>query len=184
MAGLFGGIVKSKTVRQLTENKRLTRWVAISVVVFSVWFIPTVLYESSKRPTITLSQEEQAIDQSIKAARAKTDPFLREFFIQQEAKRLKLTSDEYRKLFVIRKPDSIVLPDAPTGGIFQKIAWFYQDLSRGQRLKLIWNRFVWLLKLLPSLTILFVGGRFLLEIPQREKQAKYQAWRIVHEAQL
>ena len=40
----------------------------------------------------------------------------------------------------------------------------------------------WLLGVLPSLTILFVGMRFLLEIPQREKQAKYQAWRVVHTA--
>ena len=33
-----------------------------------------------------------------------------------------------------------------------------------------------------TLTILFVGGRFLWEIPRREREAKYQAWQVIHTA--
>jgi uncharacterized protein YjbI with pentapeptide repeats len=47
---------------------------------------------------------------------------------------------------------------------------------------LICNYFIWILGLVPNFTILFVGARFLWEIPQREKQAKYQAWGVVHTA--
>ena len=127
------------------------------------------------------SRELKELDQSIKAAHTKTDLFVRERFVQQEAKRLGLTSDDYRKLFAIRKKDSDILPDAPAG-LPSKAMWFYQDLSRWQRLLLVWNGGKWLLGGLPNLTILFVGVRFLMEIPRREKEAKYQAWQVVHTA--
>jgi uncharacterized protein YjbI with pentapeptide repeats len=179
---LVNGIVNSKTVSRLLKNTRLIKRMAIGFGVFSVWFIPAVVYESKDRPVSQLSPEMQEIDKSIKAARSTSDPFIREHFIQREARRLRISSDEYKKLFAIRKTDSDVLPDVPVGNPLSKIAWFYQDLSREQRLKLIASGFVWLVKLLPNLTVLFIGVRFLLEIPQREKQAKYQAWQVVHAA--
>jgi uncharacterized protein YjbI with pentapeptide repeats len=181
MANLVDGIAKSRTVTRLLANKGLLKGVGLGVGVFLVWFIPTVVYESPQRSVSPLSPELQKIDKSLKEARTKTDPFVRERFAQQEAKRLGLTSDDYRKLFAIRKKDSDVLPDAPAG-LPDKAVWFYQELSREQRLKLVGNGGKSLLGVLPNLTILFVGVRFLLEIPQRERQAKYQAWRVVHEA--
>ena len=180
MANLIDGIVNSKTVKRLRENKELIKWSTIVGGVLVVFLLST-LPEYSKRSVSPPSRELKELDQSIKAAHTKTDLFVRERFVQQEAKRLGLTSDDYRKLFAIRKKDSDILPDAPAG-LPSKAMWFYQDLSRWQRLLLVWNGGKWLLGGLPNLTILFVGVRFLMEIPRREKEAKYQAWQVVHTA--
>jgi len=180
MANLVNSIVQSRTVKRLRENKELIKSSKLVGGVLVVFLLST-LPEYSKPSMSPLSSELQAIDKSLKEARTKTDPFVRERFVQQEAKRLGLTSDDYRKLFAIRKKDSAVLPDAPAG-LPSKVVWFYQDLSRGQRLQLVGQGGKWLLGVLPNLTILFVGVRFLMEIPQREKEAKYQAWQVVHTA--
>lgn len=179
----LSGVLKSRTVSGILQNKRLVLGGKIAAGVSLAWLIPTVWYEAPNRQNPALTPELQAIDQSLKEARSKADPFVRERFVQTEAKRLGLSRDDYKQLYAIRKPDSEVLPDVPPGPpLLRRITWFYQDLSRTQRLKLVWGWGVEAIKAASGLAFLVVGGRFLLEIPQRERQAKYQAWQVVHAA--
>jgi hypothetical protein len=183
MANLFEGIFKSKTVKRLIKNERLKICVGLGTSVFFIWYIFTAyVYNPPMPPTNSFTPKEEKIRLSIKYAYAKTDPFHREYFIQQEAKRLKMSSDDYKKLFAVFKKDSVGLPDVHTDNPLERVIWFYQNLSPAQRRWLIGDYFVWVLGIAPKFAILFVGARFLLEIPQREKQAKYQAWGVVHTA--
>jgi Pentapeptide repeats (8 copies) len=178
-----GSIFKSKTVKQLIKNERLKICVGLGTSVFFIWYIFTAyVYNPPMPPTNSFTPKEEKIRLSIKYAYAKTDPFHREYFIQQEAKRLKMSSDDYKKLFAVFKKDSVGLPDVHTDNPLERVIWFYQNLSPAQRRWLIGDYFVWVLGIAPKFAILFVGARFLLEIPQREKQAKYQAWGVVHTA--
>jgi hypothetical protein len=170
MANLFEGIFRSKTVKRLIKNERLKICVALGTSVFLIWYIFTAyFYNPPIPPTNSFTPKEEKIRLSIKYAYAKTDPFHREYFIQQEARRLKISSDDYKKLFAVFKKDSVGLPDAHTDNPLEQVIWFYQDLSPAQRRWLIGDYFVWILGIAPKFAILFVGARFLLEIPQREK---------------
>ena len=174
-------IFKTKTVQRIQNNKLLKGGILFFLVLIAVLIASAALFPSPQRANNQLPAELQEIEKSIKEARNKTDPFVRERFIQQEARKLKLTSDEYKKLYALRKRDSEMLPDAPDSQI-EQVKWFYQGLSREQRFSLMRIWLVWIFERSSTLTIVFVGGRFLWEIPRREKEAKYQAWQVIHTA--
>ena len=174
-------IFKTKRVQRIQNNKQLQGGIILFVMFLSEIIISVVFYPSPQRVNNPLPVELQEIEKSIKEARNKTDPFVQERFIQQEARKLKLTSDEYKKLYALRKRDSEMLPDAPDS-LIEQVKWFYQRLSREQRFKVIGIWGVRIIQGFSSLAILLGVGRFLWEIPRREREAKYQAWQVIHTA--
>lgn len=170
-------ILKTKTVQRIQKSKPLQG----VIIAFFLLIASAIVWPSPKRQDSVLSTELQEIDRSITEARKKTDPFIRERFIQQEARKLKLNSDEYKKLYTLRKQDTETLPDAPSSPI-EQVSWFYQGLTYEQRWTLMRIWLLWGFEKSSTLTILFVGGRFLWEIPRREREAKYQAWQVIHTA--
>ena len=174
-------ILKTKEVQRIQNNKLLRGVILVVVMLFAAFIVSVAFFPSPQSINSQLPAELQEIDKSIKEARNKTDPFVRERFIQQEARKLKLTSDEYKKLYTLRKGNSEMLPDAPHSP-FDWVKWFYQDLSREQRFKVIE---IWAVRIIPafsSLTIVFGVIQFLRKIFRREKEAIYQAWQVIHTA--
>ena len=136
------------------------------------------------RRLYTLSTEIAEIallEKSIKKARSITSPLAREAFIQNEARGFSKTSDEYKRLYTLSKESLNSIPDAPKNP-FYIIGWYYLDLNPHQRFQILGNGIPWLINLLSGSAIFLVAVRYILEIPEREKQAKYQAWQVIHTA--
>jgi len=205
MGNIFSRILKTKLVSRLLKNETLQKvlnsdlvlWlvkvfknktlkrvlILIGIYILYIWLITTIFYEPKNEETQNITPEMKALDDSIQEAHSKTSPFAREYFIQQEAKRLHLTLDEYKNLYAVSKKNLDFIPDIPKGYPWDIIGWYYQNLNTEQRFQVLWNNFIpWLVSLFSKLAIFFVAGRFIWEIPQREKQAKYQAWQVIHAA--
>ena len=179
-------LLKSKTVSRLKQNNGLMTGLKIGISLFVLLFLSIAFYPENKQENSLESQELKDLisktKNSIEAVNKKTDPFVRELMIQSESKKLEIKPDEYKKLLALQKSNPDLLPDVRRENLLSPIVWFYQDLSRSQRLKLTGQGLLWFLGILPNLTILYVGWKFLQEIPQRERQAKYQAWQVIHTA--
>ncbi|HEY9824800.1 MAG TPA: pentapeptide repeat-containing protein [Stenomitos sp.] len=179
---------RNEFIENLLKNKKFIVFMASAFVLLISWIVFTFfLYENKKGiKQISLSPSEvkriESIKKSIKNTKMKVDPFIAEILIQQESKRFGLSADEYRKLINIRNLDIDLFSDMPKTNLLDQAVWFYQDLSAAQRRDLIYRGFLGLVTVLSHLTILFAGAKFLLEIPQRKRQAKYQAWQVVHAA--
>ena len=93
----LNNIFKTKAVQRIQNNKLLKGVIILLLVLIT----SAALFPSPQRANNPLPAELQEIDKSIKEARNKTDPFVRERFIQQEARKLKLTSEEYKKLYAL-----------------------------------------------------------------------------------
>jgi hypothetical protein len=183
MNKLVQNLLKTKLISGFLKNKGLKQTTYIIAGLLVIWLLPTLLYQPKNKPTSDRSPEISQLVDSLNNAKAKTDPFAREAFIQQEAKKLGKTTDEYRKLLSLRKQNGEVLPDAPIGhSLPQWTIWYFDQLTPGQRLVWVGGGLLWLIEKVAGLTVVFAGIRFFLEIPQREKQAKYQAWQVVHTA--
>lgn len=156
----------------------------IGGILFFLLFLSIAFYPENKQENSLESQELKDLisktKNSIESVKKKTDPFVRELMIQSEAKKLEIKPDEYKKLLALQKSNPDLLPDVRRDNLLSPIVWFYQDLSPSQRLKLAGQELLWFFGVLPNLTILYVGWKFLQEIPQRERQAKYQAWQVIH----
>lgn len=183
MDKLLKNLLKTKLISGFLKNKGLKKTTYIVAGLLLIWLLPTLLYQPQNRPTNDRNSEITKLVNSLNKATEKTDPFVREVFIQQEAKKLGKTTDEYKKLLSLHKQNGEVLPDAPANSApVQWMVWYFDQLTPGQRLAWVWGGSLWLIEKAAGLTIVFVGIRFFLEIPQREKQAKYQAWQVVHAA--
>ncbi len=176
-------LINTNLVSNFLKNKGLLRGLSICGGILFVFFISTVITDKE----IFIPDDLSPIAKSIQKVKKVPDAFKRERLIQTEAESLKLSSDDYRKLFEALKSDSDILPDVRTDSSFLSlVVWFYQDLSRSQRLKLMGGWIWWMFGTLPHLTILYVGWKYLDEIPQRERQAedqkrqaKLDAWQVV-----
>lgn len=183
MNKLVQNLLRTKLISGFLTNKGLKKTTYIVAGLLVTWLLPTLLYQPQKKPTNDRSSGITQIVDSLNQANVKTDPFMREAFIQQEAKKLGKTTDEYKKLLSLHKQNGEVLPDAPISySPTQWTAWYFDQLTPDQRLVWVWGGSLWLIEKAAGLTVVFVGIRFFLEIPQREKQAKYQAWQVVHAA--
>ena len=179
MPNVLDRIKGSKFVSRLLKNKSLQ----IGLLIFSL-LSASVILTSLFIPAKTELKEDRKyaeLEKSIKEARSKTSPLAREVFIQDEAKRLGKTSEEYRRLYTVSKENLNSIPDAPKNP-FYIIGWYYSDLNPDQRIQLLWNGIPSLINILSRSAILLVAVRYILEIPEREKQAKYQAWQVIHTA--
>ncbi len=177
-------LLKSKFVSRLKQNNGLMTGLKIGSSLFVLLLLSIAFYPENKQENSLESQELKDLisktKNSIEAVNKKTDPFVRELMIQSESKKLEIKPDEYKKLLALQKSNPDLLPDVRRDNLLSPIVWFYQDLSRSQRFKLTGQGLLWFFGVLPNLTILYVGWKFLQEIPQRERQAKYQAWQVIH----
>ncbi|MEP0914610.1 pentapeptide repeat-containing protein [Leptolyngbya sp. FACHB-711] len=147
------------------------------------WLLLTLFYPPKSKPGSPLSPELKELDESLKIARETTDPFIREDFIQREAKRFGKTTDDYKKLMSIRKRDGDILPNAPYGdSLGDWVRWYFDELIPEQRLSVAWGTGLWGIGKVATFAIVFAVLLFLLESPKRSRQAKYQAWQVVYAA--
>jgi len=179
MSNVLIRIKESKFISGLLKNTNLqigllTFIILIEAIIITSKFIPAK-NEPKKDPEIV------SLEKSIKKARSITSPLAREAFIQDEARRLDKTSDEYRRLYILSKENLNSIPDAPKDP-FYIIKWYYSDLNPDQRIQLLRNGIPWLINILSKSAIVLIAVRYILEIPEREKQAKYQAWQVIHSA--
>jgi len=177
-------LTKTKTVSKFWSNHK--RGLTIFVGLLGLYFGSIIFYTGNPQENSLDSEELKALvsktKNSIDTVKKKTDPFIREILIQNEAKKLEIRADEYRKLLDLQKSSSDLLPDVRRDNFLSPIIWFYQDLYPSQRLRLTGGWVLWFFSILPNLTILYVAWKFVQEIPLRERQAKYQAWQVIHTA--
>jgi len=184
MNNRISSILKTKQLSRLIQNKPLIRGLLIVSTIFclfigSIFIIPSA--NKANKPNAQEEKELNNLEQSIQTVRKKTSPFLREYYIQKESRRLNLTLDNYRHLYNVSNKNLDFIPDIPENSS-NIISWYYQDLNSYQRFQVLKDKILLLVNILSKLGILFVIVRFILEIPEREKQAKYQAWQVIHTA--
>ncbi len=179
-------IFKSKTFQKLRKNNTLVflAYTGMGVLGFFVlWLVISVVYPSGKEPESSRTDALKSLRNSIRGVLSEKDPLSREQRLQQEAKHLNLPVSDYRAFVAAREHSTDALVSLPSSANpLSYVTWFYLSLTRQQRMALVWETLLKLISVLPHLTILFVGVKFLLEIPQRERAAKYQAWQVVHSA--
>jgi hypothetical protein len=179
MKQAIANFFKSRLISSSLKNKSLQQFGQIIIALLVIWIVFTVLYPSKKENRFPVNNEIQELDKSFEKVRKITDPYIRQYTIQKEAKRLQMTTSDYEKLRSFRNKGANV-PDAPSDGLIERLAWYFQDLTVKQRFSVSWNFLSWLFQNIPNLAVLFVIIRFIIELPQKERQARYQAWQVVH----
>src|SRR5579883_511745 len=179
-------IAETKTFKKLSGNDTLVFLLRLGMGVlgfFALWLVISVVYPSGKEPESSRTEALKSLRNSIRGVLSEKDPLSREQRLQQEAKHLNLPVSDYRAFVAAREHSTDALVSLPSSANpLSYVTWFYLSLTRQQRMALVWETLLKLISVLPHLTILFVGVKFLLEIPQRERAAKYQAWQVVHSA--
>jgi BTB/POZ domain-containing protein KCTD9 len=127
------------------------------------------------------------IRESFKNIRNTPDRLQLEYDIAKEAKKLNIPVDEYRRYYELRGEISFIQWVPPNG--LNPIEWGKYIWWVTFRQVPSWFRFI--LKngtifgaIITAGPIIMGVGRYFLDAPQREKQARYQAWQIINSAKL
>ena len=134
---------------------------------------------------ISTDSQSIKITNSIEQAKKISDPYIRELFIISEAKKLKITTNDYEKLINSKKKDLILSGNEPTNpiNIFKWVSWFWHEIPISRRLEVLGNKIIPIVHLLSSLSIIYAIIRYWWGSKSRSRQTKYQAWLVIHAAQ-
>jgi len=166
--------------------KKPTVKLVIIIFLFVVLYF-LFFYESKTAEKIKTNSREpelQKVFNSFKNISSISDPLNREYKIQQEAKFLKISVDDYRRLFEIYKHDKEYLPDYPKDPI-SPLAWFHWlfiESSREKRIELLITVFFMALEKGVLISGAVAICRYFKEAPMRKKQEHYQAWQMINSA--
>jgi len=167
--------------------KKTTVKLVLMIFTFVVLLYFLFFYESKtaeKTKTNSRDPELQKVFNSFKNISSISDPLNREYKIQQEAKILKISVDDYRRLFEIYKHDKEYLPDYPKNPI-SPLAWFHWlfiESSREKRSELLVTGFFIILEKGVLISGAVAIYRYFKEAPIRKKQEHYQAWQMINSA--